>query len=109
MMRTLNALVLLWLVLADIVRSNIAVAGIALRPGIRGRTAGFLSLPLETRHPGALAVLACIITATPGTTWARYDAGSGVVTIHVLDLRDEQAWIRQFKQRYERRAMEIFA
>ena len=81
---------------------------IVLHPAIRGRTSGFLSLPLELRHPGGLAILACIITATPGTSWARYDAASNVLTIHVLDLVDEQAWIRQFKGRYERRLMEIF-
>jgi multicomponent K+:H+ antiporter subunit E len=100
--------VLAGLVLADIVRSNIAVARIVLQPRLRGRTAGFLSMPLELRHPGGLAVLACIITATPGTSWARYDALRNTLTIHVLDLVDEQAWISQFKQRYERRLLEIF-
>ena len=99
---------LLWLVFADIVRSNLAVGRIALHPGGSGRVAGFLDMPLELRHPGALALLACIITATPGTSWARYDAARSVVTIHVLDLVDEQAWIRQFKERYERRLKEIF-
>jgi multicomponent K+:H+ antiporter subunit E len=53
-------------------------------------------------------VLACIITATPGTSWARYDAVRNTLTIHVLDLVDEQAWITQFKLRYERRLLEIF-
>jgi multicomponent K+:H+ antiporter subunit E len=99
---------LLWLVFLDVVRSNLAVVRIVLRPAGRDRVAGFLALPLEVRHPGALAALACIITATPGTSWARYDAARNVVTIHVLDLIDEQAWIRQFKERYERRLKEIF-
>ena len=106
--RAATAAALSWLMLVDIVRSNIAVARITLHPGIRGRTSGFLQMPLEVRHPGALAVLACIITATPGTSWARYDAASNVLTIHVLDLVDEQAWISQFKDHYERRLMEIF-
>jgi multicomponent K+:H+ antiporter subunit E len=99
---------LFWLVFIDIVRSNVAVARIALNPGVRGRSAGFLTMPLEVRHPGALAVLAIIITATPGTSWARYDADSNALTIHVLDLVDEQAWITLFKRRYERRLKEIF-
>lgn len=100
--------VLFALMFADIVRSNIAVGRIALYPRTRGRTAGFLELPLALRHPGGLAVLACVITATPGTSWARYDAQRNVLTIHVLDLVDEHAWIKQFKERYERRLMEIF-
>jgi multicomponent K+:H+ antiporter subunit E len=106
--RPFAAVGLLALVLADIVRSNVAVARIVLGLGAGKRTAGFLSLPLELRHPGALAVVACIITATPGTTWVRYDRAAGVVTIHVLDLVDEQDWVRLFKERYERRLLEIF-
>lgn len=106
--RPLAAVQLLWLVLADIVRSNVAVARIVLGLGASQRTAGFLSMRLELRHPGALAVVACIITATPGTSWVRYDRAAGVLTIHVLDLVDEQAWIHLFKQRYERRLLEIF-
>lgn len=99
---------LVWLVFADIVRSNIAVARIVLSARGGRRVAGFLTMPLEVRHPGALAALACIITATPGTSWARYDAARNSLTIHVLDLVDEDAWIRQFKERYERRLKEIF-
>jgi multicomponent K+:H+ antiporter subunit E len=95
-------------VLLDVVRSNLAVGRIAFAPVTRGRTAGFLAIPLELRHRGGLAILACIVTATPGTSWARYDAGRSILTLHVLDLRDEQAWVRQFKARYERRLLEIF-
>ena len=102
------ALSLLALVFADIVRSNLAVARIVLGLGASRRVAGFLALPLELRHPGGLAVIACIITATPGTSWVRYDSAANVVTIHVLDLVDADDWIRLFKQRYERRLLEIF-
>jgi len=99
---------LLGLVLADIVRSNLAVARIVLGLHRAKRTAGFLSMPLELRDPRGLAVMACIVTATPGTSWARYDAARNILTIHVLDLVDEAVWIRLFKERYERRLMEIF-
>ena len=99
---------LLWLLLLDIVASNIAVLKIVFRPTTGGRRSGFLSMPLQLRNPGGLAALACIITATPGTSWVRYDAQQNVLTIHVLDLVDEQAWITQFKSRYENRLMEVF-
>lgn len=100
--------VLAWLVLVDIIRSNIAVLRIALRLPGPERVAGFLSIPLELRDPRGLAVLAGIVTATPGTSWAHYEAAANVLTLHVLDLIDEEAWVRQFKDRYERRLMEIF-
>lgn len=106
--RPLVAVRLLGLVLADIVRSNLAVARIVLGLGVQSRTAGFLSIPLELQHPGGLAVMAWIVTATPGTTWVRYDRAQNTVLIHVLDLVDEPTWIRIFKQRYETLLREIF-
>ena len=96
------------IVVGDIVRSNAEVALIVLRPGTRGRVAGFVHIPLDTRHPAALAGLACIITATPGTSWAGYDSASGVLTMHILDLVDEAGIVRTIKDRYERRLVEIF-
>jgi multicomponent K+:H+ antiporter subunit E len=95
-------------VLLDIVRSNIAVATIVLRRDRRGRRAGFVDIPLEVRHPAALAVLACIITSTPGTAWAGYDERSNVLTMHVLDLVDEGTWVRTIKDRYEWPLRKIF-
>jgi multicomponent K+:H+ antiporter subunit E len=73
------------------------------------RTAGFVTIPLRLRDPYGLAVLACIITATPGTLWARFDPPSGILVIHVLDIGDESDWIRAIKERYERPLLEIFA
>lgn len=96
------------LVLADIVRSNIAVARIILGPRSQNETSGVMQIPLELRAPYGLAALAIIITSTPGTLWVNFDPASGLLTIHVLDLIDEEAWIETIKQRYERRLMEIF-
>lgn len=97
-----------FLVLADIVRSNIAVARIILGPRRPDETSGFMSIPLEMRAPYGLAALAIIITSTPGTLWVGFDSARGILTIHVLDLIDEASWIATIKQRYERRLMEIF-
>ena len=102
------ALELAWLVLEDMVRSNIAVARIVCNAGNHGHTSNFVRIPLQLRHPVGLAALACIITACPGTAWARYDSTSGVLTMHILDLVDEETWIRTVKQRYERLLLEIF-
>lgn len=106
--RPIIAVRLMGTVLADIARSNVAVASIVLRPERSGVTSGFIDVPLEVRHPVALAGLACIITATPGTAWAGYDAASGTLTMHVFDLVDEAALVRTIKERYEGPLMEIF-
>lgn len=96
-----------FLVLADIIRSNIAVARIVLFRPTRQRS-GFIEFPTELRNPQALAALAIIITATPGTLWLQHDAQRHLVLIHVLDLVDEEEWIALIKNRYERLLMEIF-
>jgi multicomponent K+:H+ antiporter subunit E len=95
-------------VLQDVVRSNVAVARIVLFRPRHSTTAGFLDIPLELRDPAGLAVLACIITATPGTAWAGYAPDRAVLTLHILDLIDESAWIDVIKGRYERRLKELF-
>ena len=98
---------LLLRVIRDIVRSNLAVAGIVLRR--RGRfVSGFVEIPLELTDPYGLAALACIITATPGTLWVEYDSANNTMLLHVLDLIDEEEWVRIIKDRYETRLMEIF-
>lgn len=102
------ALRLSFAVLHDIVRSNIAVARIILGRKSARVVSGFVNIPLELRAPYGLAMLAIIITATPGTLWASFDATTGLLTIHVLELVDEEAWIATIKQRYERPLMEIF-
>ncbi len=95
-------------VLRDIVRSNVAVLAIVLGARRRQRVSGFLAIPLELRDPRGLAILAGIVTATPGTSWAHYEAASNILTLHVLDLAGAEAAVREFKDSYERRLMEIF-
>jgi len=94
-------------VIRDIVRSNLAVAGIVLRR--RGRfVSGFVEIPLELTDPYGLAALACIITSTPGTIWVDHDSRRNVLLIHVLDLVGESVWIDTIKRRYEQPLKEIF-
>lgn len=102
------ALELARVVLAEVFRSNNAVARIILAPRTRELTSGFVRVPLDMRDPYGLAALACIITATPGTVWVEYDSAESTMLLHVLDLVDEGEWVRIIKDRYERRLMEIF-
>jgi multicomponent K+:H+ antiporter subunit E len=98
---------LAFMVLADIIRSNIAVARIILTPG-RTANSGFVTVKLDLRSHYGLAILACIITSTPGTVWVNFDSGKGKLLIHVLDLIDEGTWTDLIKNRYERLLMEVF-
>lgn len=103
------ALALVAIVVIEIVKSNIAVGRIVLGL-VRDREirSGFLDIPLELRDPHGLAALATIITATPGTIWAGQSDDGTRLTLHVLDLDDEQRWIAYIKQRFEAPLRRIF-
>ena len=95
------------IVAVDIVRSNFAVARIVLFPRAK-MVSSFVRLPVDLTDRHGLTVLALVITATPGTCWVQFDRSSGILLVHVLDLVDEEAWIRLIKDRYESLLMEIF-
>lgn len=96
------------IVFADIARSNVAVATIILGGESHRRTSDFVSIPLDLRNQYGLALLAVIITSTPGTLWAQHDATRNQLLLHVFDLVDEADWIALVKKRYEPLLMEIF-
>ena len=103
------AVELLARVLRDIVRSNFNVARIVL--GFRrgnGLRSGFVKIPLVLKDPHGLAVLAAIITSTPGTVWVGHDVEASILTLHVLDLAGEEALVAEVKGHYERLLREIF-
>src|SRR5690606_30152207 len=62
-------------VVNDVIRSNIALLRILVSGDTTAVTSGFVVIPLRLTDPYGLAVLACIITATPGTIWMSYRAG----------------------------------
>ena len=94
-------------VTADIIRSNVAVARLILNPGPNDFSPGFIMIPLTMRDPHGLAMLACIVTYTPGTVWVEL-TDDHRLKLHVLDLQHEGDWIKLVQERYERPLMEIF-
>lgn len=101
--------VLFGVVAADVMRSNIAVVRLILAgPKACARRASFLELQLTLRDRHGLAVLAIIITSTPGTTWVEYDPESGRLLLHVLDLADGEELRQLIHSRYEALLQEIF-
>jgi multicomponent K+:H+ antiporter subunit E len=67
-----------------------------------------VKIPLALKDPHGLAVLAAVVTSTPGTVWVGHDAEANVLTLHVLDLIDEATWVAFIKEPYERLLQEIF-
>ncbi|MEN5115170.1 Na+/H+ antiporter subunit E [Brevundimonas diminuta] len=108
--RPLTLLSFALVVTRDIIRSNweVALVILGLNASRENRVSGFVHIPLEMRDRYGLAVLAVIITSTPGTIWVEYEDATGVLLLHILDLQDGDDWADRIKNRYERRLMEIF-
>lgn len=91
----------------DIVVSNIVVAKLVLGPLARMRP-GFVRVPLDVQHPFGVSLFASIITMTPGTVSAEIDEERREILVHVLNLDDPAALVRDMKARYEAPLAEIF-
>ena len=92
-------------IMVDIVRSNVAVARLIVTGG--PAKSGFVEIPLELRDPTGLAILAIVLTSTPGTAWIDYDSAHGRLLLHVFDLREADDWREFIKTRYESPLLEI--
>lgn len=106
-LRARPALRLAAVVMWDIVVSNIAVAKLVLGPMSRPQPA-WLELPLDLEHPTAIALLASIITTTPGTVSSTVDEARRVILVHALDCGDPAQMVADMKSRYEHPLREIF-
>lgn len=98
------ALVVVW----DIVIANVIVAQLILMRRPQSLTPQFLVIPLETRSPYAIAILAGTITMTPGTVSSDVDPERRHLLVHGLNVDDPDETIATIKQRYEAPLIEIF-
>ncbi|QTF93602.1 Na+/H+ antiporter subunit E [Halomonas sp. BM-2019] len=94
-------------VLYDIVKANIQVSLLILSPK-REPHPGFVEYPLSVTEPLTITLLANTITMTPGTVATNIRLDRSSLLIHVLDMNDEEALVREIRERYERPLKEIF-
>jgi multicomponent K+:H+ antiporter subunit E len=94
-------------VLYDIIKSNLDVARLILGRESNIRPA-FVWLPLDLNDDHAKAVLAGIITMTPGTLSSDFSEDGRWLLIHALNVPDQDALIADIKSRYEAPLKEIF-
>lgn len=105
--KPLALLRLMLVVLWDILVSNIEVARRILGSESRIQPC-FFWVPLDIRQPYGIAMLAGIITLTPGTLSADLSADRRHLLVHALNAPDVAAAIATIKRRYEVPLMEIF-
>lgn len=106
--KPITAIKLIIKVAIDISVSNYNVGLLILRGKRTKHISGFIDIPLKMTDPHGLAALACIITFTPGTVWSGLDDEHNILTLHVLDIHDENLSIRHIQKYYEQPLLEIF-
>ena len=103
----MTALKLFFVVLYDIIISNIKVAKLVLGPSHQLHPAWY-RVPLDSNHDHVNTLLAMIITTTPGTVSAGIDLERGDILVHSLSSLDTEADIAEIKARYEQPLIQIF-
>ncbi|GAA4658096.1 Na+/H+ antiporter subunit E [Bartonella pachyuromydis] len=99
---------LIFRVFIDSIISNIAVACFVLTKRSQKQRSGFIVVSLLLESRTALAILACILSVTPGTVWIAYNRKNGELLLHVLDFKNGYDYQQFIKQRYEQLLLEIF-
>ncbi|OTG67553.1 Na+/H+ antiporter subunit E [Acinetobacter silvestris] len=102
-----HAVKLFFVVLWDIIISNIRVATQVLGP-TQNLHPKWYRVPLDTDHEHVNTLLAMIITTTPGTVSAGIDQERGDILVHALHSDDPENEIQDIKARYEAPLMMIF-
>ncbi len=95
-------------VFIDSIISNVSVACLVLTKRFRKQQSGFIVVPISLESRTALAILACIISATPGTVWIAYNRKNKELLLHVLNFKNGCDYQELIKKRYEKLLLEIF-
>lgn len=103
---TLAWLALGWLFLRELLVSVKDVVLTILQPR-RARRSGIVAIPLDVRSDAGIALLANMITLTPGTTSLHVSNDRKLLYVHVMNLSDES--VGQIKTGFERRVREVLA
>lgn len=98
----------LLLVMWDIAVANLQVARIILFRPLASLHTRWVCVPLALTSPEGIAVFAGTITMTPGTVSCDLAADGKSLLVHCLDAPDPEAAVRDMKERYESRLLEIF-
>ena len=86
--------------------SNIDVARRVLGPEavLQSR---WLWVPLDVRSPAGQAVLAGVVTLTPGTLSSEFSPDRRFLLVHALHCTDEATMVAEIKARYEAPLLEM--
>ncbi|MBI3997530.1 MAG: Na+/H+ antiporter subunit E [Armatimonadetes bacterium] len=90
----------------ELLLANLRVAYDVLTPRHHMRP-GILAIPLDARTDGEIAILANLITLTPGTLSLDVSDDRQVLYIHATYVDEVEAFRQRLKEKLERRVLEV--
>ncbi len=105
--RAFKVATLIVLFVRELFISAFRVAVIVLKP-TSSYQPGFIAFPLSTRRDPEIALLANMLTLTPGTLSVDVSDDKSTLFIHCLDVPDTEALKKEIAEGFERRIMEAF-
>jgi len=100
------ALLFLW----ELFVSAVRVALIVLRPNLRASLRpAIIAFPLTVKSDGEIALLANLITLTPGTLSVDVAEDRSALYIHVLDLVSRETLVAEIAGGFELKVREVFS
>lgn len=100
------ALLFLW----ELIVSAVRVAFIVVRPNLKASLRpAIVAFPLSVKSDAEIALLANLITLTPGTLSVDVADDRSVLYVHVLDLVSRDQLIAEIAGGFERKVQEVFA
>lgn len=97
-----RAIGLLLYLVFDLVRSNVRVVILVLRPRV-DLCPGIVAVPIDLAHDWQVALLANLITLTPGSLTVEVSRDRKTLFVHDLVVEDPDEIRRQIKEGFERR------
>lgn len=91
----------------ELIKSAWRVAVIVLTPKIELQP-GIIAVPLKVDRDFEIAMLANLITLTPGTLSVDVSDDRGTLYVHCIDVPDPQETIDDIKNGFERKILEAF-
>ncbi|SFB92386.1 multicomponent Na+:H+ antiporter subunit E [Parapedobacter composti] len=90
----------------EMVKANIQVAYDVITPKYFMKP-GIVKYPMNAKTDFEINMLSTVISLTPGTLIIDVSEDRKVLYIHVMYLRDKEQFIRQIKDGFERRLLEV--
>ena len=103
-----KVIILLFFFLYELIKANIEVAYEVITPKLN-MTPGIVMVPLDVKSDIGITTLANMISLTPGTLSLDVSNDKKVLFVHAMYIKDKEKFIRNIKDGFERRILEVLS